>query len=64
MRGSYNYIISTISVPIRRTKYQENEERVFLKPVEWTRSERNDTFVGVRAVVGKLVFRGVGIGVL
>lgn len=63
MTGSYNYIISTISVPIRRTKYK-NEKNVFLKPAEWTRSEGNDTLVGVRAVAGKLVFRGVGIGVL
>lgn len=51
MTGSYNYIISTISVAIRRTKYKENEENVFLKTAECTRSERNDTFVRVRALL-------------
>lgn len=64
MTGSYNDIISTVFVAIRRTKYKEDEETVFLKTAEWTRSERNDTLVRVRAVVGKLIFRVLGIGVL
>lgn len=63
MTGSYNDIISTVSVAIR-TEYKEDEENVFLKTAEWTRSERNDTLVRVRAVVGKLIFRVPGIGVL
>lgn len=64
MTGSYNYGISTISAAIRRTKYKENEENVFLKTAECTGSERNDTVVRVRAVVGKLIFHVLGIGVL
>lgn len=55
---------STISVAIRNTKYKENEENVVLKTAGWTIHERNDTFVRVRTLAGKLIFSVLGIGVL